>query len=299
MKRILHTVSYAGFWRGQARLSLEKTLQKAADLGFDGVEIVAKRPHASALDLGPREREVLRGQLQRLGLECACLAGYTNFTADAEHPEVPQREIQTLYVAELARLAHDLGCPIVRVFSGYERNDLSFAQQWEWCVEALRECAERAAPFGVTIAIQNHHDIAVTAADLADMIAEIDRPNCRAAYDAWAPTLQGLDITGEVDRIAPYIVYTTVADYQLRPRFSYRSSLVNYVRQPDRTLAVPPGEGIVDYPAFFGALRRHGYDGPVAYEMCSELQGGGSLENLDAHARRFLRFMEEVWGKDG
>lgn len=297
MKRILHTVSYAGFWRGQARLSLEETLQKAADLGFDGVEIVAKRPHASVLDLGPREREALRGQLERLSLECACLAGYTNFTADAEHPEIPQREIQTLYVAELARLGHDLGCPIVRVFTGYERSDLPFAQQWERCVEALRECAERAAPFGVTIAIQNHHDIAVTAADLAEMIAEIDRPNCRAAYDAWAPTLQGLDIAGEVDRIARYVVYTTVADYQLRPRFSYQSRLVNYVRQPDRTLAVPPGEGIIDYRAFFGALRRHGYDGPVAYEMCSELQGGGSIENLDAHARRFLRFMEEVWGE--
>jgi sugar phosphate isomerase/epimerase len=298
MKRILHTVSYAGFWRGQTRLSLESTLQKAADLGFDGVEIVAKRPHASVLDLGSREREALRHQLERLGLECACLAGYTNFTADAEHPEVPQREIQALYVVELARLAHELGCPIVRVFTGYERSDIPFARQWEWCVEVLRECAERAAPFGVTIAIQNHHDIAVTAADLADMIAEIDCANCRAAYDAWAPTLQGLDIVQEVERIAPYVVYTTVADYQLRPRFSYQSSLVNYARQPERTLAVPPGKGIIDYRAFFGALRRHGYDGPVAYEMCSELQGGGSIENLDAHARQFLRFMEEVWGRE-
>jgi sugar phosphate isomerase/epimerase len=101
-----------------------------------------------------------------------------------------------------------------------------------------------------------------------------------------------------VERIAPYVVYTTVADYQLRPRFSYQSSLVNYARQPERTLAVPPGKGIIDYRAFFGALRRHGYDGPVAYEMCSELQGGGSIENLDAHARQFLRFMEEVWGRE-
>ncbi len=188
MKPVLHTVSYAGVWRGQQRLTLEETLQKAADLGYGGVEIVGKRPHASLLDCGPAERERLRAQLERLHLDCACIAGYTNFTADAEHPDIPNREIQILYVTELARLASDLDGRIVRVFTGYERADVPRATQWDWCVSALRECADRARPYGVTIAIQNHHDLAVTAADLADMIAEIDRPNCGAAYDAWAPT---------------------------------------------------------------------------------------------------------------
>ena len=32
--------------------------------------------------------------------------------------------------------------------------------QWKMIVDALRECARRAAEFGVTIGVQNHHDIA-------------------------------------------------------------------------------------------------------------------------------------------
>ena len=113
MKRVLHTVSYAGVWRGQTRLSLEDTIRKAADLGFDGVEVVGKRPHASILDYGPAERESLRGLLERCGLECGCIAGYTDFTAGAERPDIPFREMQIAYVEQLAQLARDLGGSIV------------------------------------------------------------------------------------------------------------------------------------------------------------------------------------------
>jgi sugar phosphate isomerase/epimerase len=294
MKRVLHTVSYAGVWRGQCRLTLPQALDKAAELGYDGVMIVGKRPHASPLDIGPAEREALRTQLERLRLDCACIAGYNDFTLGGERPDIPLREMQIAYVTELARLAHDLGGKMVRVFTGYARTDIPFPAQWEGIVSGLRECADRAVPYGVTLAVQNHHDIACTAADLADLLREIDRPNCGAAYDAWAPTLQGLDIASETEHIAPYVVHTTLADYQFRRRFAYQPGLVNYAPQLDRTVAVPVGEGIIDYKTFFSVLRRHGYDGNAAYEMCSELIGGGSLANLDAYARKFLTYMDSL-----
>ena len=47
---VLHSVSYAGVWPGQARLTLEAFVDKAADLGFRGVMLMAKRPHLSVLD---------------------------------------------------------------------------------------------------------------------------------------------------------------------------------------------------------------------------------------------------------
>ena len=49
----------------------------------------------------------------------------------------------------------------------------------------------------MTLAVQNHHDIAVTAADLGDLLTEVDRTNIGAAFDAWAPTLHGLDVAAE------------------------------------------------------------------------------------------------------
>jgi sugar phosphate isomerase/epimerase len=54
---------------------------------------------------------------------------------------------------------------------------------------------------------------------------------------------------------------------------------------------VPIDEGFIDYSAFLKALKSGGYNGPVAYEMCSPLLGGGSEENLDRYARKFLEFI--------
>ena len=57
--------------------------------------------------------------------------------------------------------------------------------------------------------------------------------------------------------------------------------------------AVPMSEGIVDYETFFNALREIDYQGYVGYEMCAELAGGGSIENLDRTARKFLDYVSK------
>ena len=78
---VVHSVSYSGLW-GQPCLSLEDFVDRAAELGFDGVMLMAKRPHLSLLDYPPaRKRELrapgeapavahLRGGVQQLHGRC-------------------------------------------------------------------------------------------------------------------------------------------------------------------------------------------------------------------------------------
>jgi sugar phosphate isomerase/epimerase len=289
-KTALHSVSYAGLW-GQARLSLDDFLARARALGFAAVMLMAKRPHLSVLDCDTAARKALRQRLDQLGLTVACLAGYNDFGLGADRPDIPTREMQTLYIRELCRLARDLDCGLVRIFTGYPSTGVAFAQHWDGCVAALRECARLAAGFGVTLGVQNHHDTAAHYESLFDLLKEVAEPNCKAMFDAWAPALQGTDLAAAVTKLAPYIVHTTVADYVRRPRFRYDAALVNYLPEPPAVRAVPLGEGFIDYRTFFRALREVGFDGYVAYEMCSPLAGGGSEANLDACARRFGEFM--------
>ena len=112
-------------------------------------------------------------------------------------------------------------------------------------------------------------------------------------FDAWSPALQGVDLVAAARALAPFTAYTTIADYVRRPRFRYVPALVNYQQETDAVRAVPMGEGFIDYRGFLGALRDAGFDGTVAYEMCSPLQGGGSEANLDRCACRFLDWMRE------
>jgi sugar phosphate isomerase/epimerase len=290
----LHSVSYAGVWPGQARLTVDQFLARAKSLGFDGVMLMAKRPHLSVLDYDEAAIGHLREWLESLGLKVVCLAGYTDFCIGSDRPDIPTREMQILYVTELARMAVGLNCRLIRVFTGYGRTNVGFDQAWNWCVESLQECSKRAAEYGVTIALQNHHDTAAHFESFADLLEDVAEPNCRAAFDAWSPALHGSDLVAAVKRLAPHIVHTTVADYVRRPRFKYVSNLVNYVREEDAIRAVPMGEGFIDYRSFFTALREVGYAGGVAYEMCSPLRGGGGEANLDDCARRFLVWMRAI-----
>jgi sugar phosphate isomerase/epimerase len=289
---LLHSVSYSGTW-GQHSLPLEEFVGRAAMLGYDGVMLMAKRPHLSVLDWDSESRSRLRDSLESRKIRTICVASYTNFTADLEHGEVPLAEIQIEHVTGLARMAKDLGGNLVRVFTGYENPAATYTAQWNLLVRALRECAQRAADFGVTIAVQNHHDLAAGYESQFDLIQEVDHPNCRAAFDAWAPALHGADIVAAAEKMGGIAVLTTMANYQLRPRYRLATKLTNFEPVLPTVQAVPIDEGFIDYTAFLAALARGGFRGAITYEMCSPLRGGGSLENLDRYARKFIEFLSK------
>ncbi len=294
---VLHSVSYAGVWRGQAQLSLDQFLLKAKELGFSHVEVMAKRPHLSPLDYDAEARKKLRARLQELGVKIVCLAGYPDFTAGADKAGIPSAEIGAVYVGELARLARDLDIPLVRVFTGYDREGVAFDVQWGIVVQGLKMSARRAAEYGVTLVVQNHHDIGIHPDATFWLLREVGEPNCKAGFDAWSPALQGIngkDLAAAVRKMAPYTVYTTVADYVKHPRYRYNAQVTNYIRQDDIIRAVPFGTGFIDYKSFFEALKETGYRGYVAYEMCEVLEGGGSIDNLDRTARIFLNYFSTL-----
>lgn len=292
---LLHSVSYSGSW-GQPALPLDQFVDKAAELGFDGVMLMAKRPHLSVLDYGEKERSRLRQRIEKLHLRQTCIAGYNNFTADLEHGEVPQREMQIYYITELARLARDLGGSLVRIYTGYEHPAQAYTPQWNLVVSSIKECAQRAAEFGVTLGVQNHHDLGAGFESQFDLIEAIGEPNCKALFDAWAPALHGADLAVAARKMAAITAHTTIANYQRRPRYRYDPAVVNYTALTPYVQAVPIDEGFIDYRDFLGSMRDFGFGGSVAYEMCSPLAGGASLENLDRYARRFIDFLQQFQG---
>ncbi len=292
MRQALFSVSYAGLW-GQAALGVPEFIEHAARLGYGGVMLAGKRPHLSPLDATGEQVERVEDALARTGLRCEAVAGYTDF-AGGDAAEVPYAEMQVAYVEALARLAARLKCGVVRVFTAYESPGRAAGALWPRVVAALRECCDRAAAHGVTIAVQNHHDLAVHTEALLELLADVGRPNCKLGFDAWSPALRGEDLYEAARKAAPHTAITTNADYVRLPRFQYQPALVNYQRAlPDLVRAVPFGEGCVDYSAFFRGLLDGGFDGVASYEMCSPVRGGGALENLDRCAARYLSWVRE------
>ena len=108
MKACLFSVSYAGLW-GQDKLTLEDFVRKATELGYQGIEIMCKKPHLYPFDYPDEAVERLKTAVRKNGLEVACLAAYTNFTAGGESREVPLLDLQVSYVRRIGEIAQHLG----------------------------------------------------------------------------------------------------------------------------------------------------------------------------------------------
>ena len=286
----LFSVSYAGLW-GQHRLDLEAFIERAAALGYSAVELMGKRPHLSVLDMDEAALEQIKACASSHNVEIATIAGYTDFTG-GHAAEVPFVEMQVAYVRSLAQMAQQLGAKIVRIFTGYATDPEAYSEDWEKCVKAIRECAALAEDYGIIIGVQNHHDTGVSCDAYIEFLNDVDHPNCRAMFDPWSPALNGEELYTYAKLLAPRMVQTTIADYVRLKRFAYMPGLVNYRPLSDMVRAVPAGEGFVDLRAFFKGLKEGGFDGYVAYEMCSPLRGGGSEANLDKAARLSLEYIK-------
>jgi sugar phosphate isomerase/epimerase len=286
----LFSVSYAGLW-GQEALSTEEFLRKAKDLGFAGVLLMAKSPHVSPARTNDAELEGIAGTLRETGLALIGLAAYNDFLL-AGPAEVPVLEMQLQYIQACARITSTLGGSTVRVFTGYPGPTGNPTRDRALVAAALREAGDRARDYGVTLAVQNHHPVALETVEMHRLLTELDHPNVKAGFDAWNLYLRGEDLYEAAKRMAGLTQLTIAADYVTVPRYQYHPPLVNYSRvYPDLVRAVAMGTGGVDYPAFFRGLRDGGYDGWGVYEMCSPVDGGPSAANLDAKARAFVQFM--------
>ncbi len=115
MKVGLYSITYLGIWYDGPALTWKEVLHKAKELGYDGVEFDAKRPHANPMDWDERTRDAVRSEAEKLGLELPAVASNNDFSS----PVPEHRECQLLMVREQARLAADIGAKVIRLFAAW------------------------------------------------------------------------------------------------------------------------------------------------------------------------------------
>ena len=296
MKLYLHSVSYSGAFEGQHILSVDKFILKAKELGYDGVELMAKRPHVSPLDYDDKALGRLKAFIKSKGMQVACIAGYHDFSHDNLHSDMPYNEIQLIYLKEELRIAVALEAPIVRVYGGYLHSDVDWRKQRGWVVSALKEGVKFAEEYGVTLALQNHSEIGHHHEDILDIVEEVGSDSLKVALDPAYVAITGVSLDKAVHDVANLIVLSTFNDFKFRPFVMWGRPATPYMSLGsylvNRWQNVPIGEGEVDYKTFIRALLEVGYEGWLGYEICGPISGGGSEENLDRRARKSLENMK-------
>ena len=279
MKVSLYTITLNGGYYDGPAVPLLEIFPRARDWGYDGIEIEAKRPHGSPLDLDASAREHIRKTARDTGLEISCVAAYNDYSSPIDE----HRENELLMTREQIKLAVDLGAPIVRVFaawSGVTRRDgritydvarynidhrypgTTALERWCHVRECLIEAARMAENEGVTLALQNHEPIIKNYQDMLSFIQEVDSPALKACLDR--PLLK----QHSEDYYCAAIEAT--GDLMVHTHYGGR-----FKRQDDGSVTMlrnPLQTHHADDAAFVRLARELiDYSGHIGYELCSPI----------------------------
>jgi len=231
LKLGLDSYSYhyaAGLWEYTPRenppMTVEHYLQKASELGLDGVHLCDPR-HLESIEYGYVTG--LRDRAQALNLYLELGTGGTN-------PD---------HLRNMIRAAHVLGSQVVRTFVGRERPtsadamDALLAEAAADLVQVVPLC-ER---YHIHLAIENHQDL--TSDELLSLLDRIGSDWVGVCFDTGNPLALLEDPLVAAEALAPVTKTVHLKDYQLAAQ-SNGFSLIGCAL----------GEGVVNLPAILEVL---------------------------------------------
>jgi D-psicose/D-tagatose/L-ribulose 3-epimerase len=230
------------------------------EIGFQGIELAAWRPHAWPRDLNAARRQELMSLARRYGLEYSaiCMVQVNHNLASSVAAE---RQGSLGYLRDCIDLAVDLECPIVVVGGGWSIQPCSRQAAWDWAAESLVLAARYAEKRGILLALENINrqraDVIVSTADMLSMIREVASPALRPMLDFYHLHLEGEDPLLAVRQMGKDLVYAHFLDARRSNRS--RQAL---------------GKGELPLALILSALEQAGYDG----WLCAELWGDDPVE---------------------
>ena len=236
MKLSLAAYSFRDSLTGPKKtMSLDDFVDRAAAWDLDAVEPTSYYFPDPAT---PQYCRRLRRQAFLLGLGISGTAIRNTFT----YPPGPQLDKEIAHVKRWIDLAVDLGAPTVRIFAGDLQKGTTEAQARGWCIQAIQDCCEYAAPRGVILALENHGGIVSTVEQLLTIVRAIESDWFGVNWDSG--NFRSADPYADLAKAAPYAVVA-----QIKTEISPKG-----VRQE------------ADLARVVGILRQAGYQGYVALE---------------------------------
>jgi L-ribulose-5-phosphate 3-epimerase len=248
-------ISTYSFWqfRNEPLRNIEKCIDLAADMGFDGVEIL----HRQMEDESNSTLQKLKQRAFRRGIDLCGFSTHQTFVSPDQ--EIRQKNVEhTIHCIELA---YRLGIPTLRVNTGRwgtakDFDELMANQGIEprlpgvsddtgfgWVIDGLQQCLAKAEECGVVLGLENHWGLGRTAAGVNRVVDAVNSPWLQITLDT-GNFLE--EMYEQMDAIAPRAVLVQAKTY--------------YGGGTWYTLDI-------DYTKIAGILRKHNYQGYVSLEF--------------------------------
>ncbi|MFM7243785.1 MAG: sugar phosphate isomerase/epimerase family protein [Planctomycetaceae bacterium] len=254
---------------------LAKACDFSAECGYAGIEIAPFTLAPLATDLSPQARGEICRTIAQAGLDCVGLHWLLAKTEGfhVAHPDADVRGRTVDYLAELARLCHDLGGRVLVFGSPKQRSLLPGVTPHE-ALDHIHEVFSRLVPVLETtdtvVALEPlspvETDVLTTAAETCRLIDRIGSPHVRLHLDVKAMASEETPIPEIIVASAPHLEHFHANDVNLQG----------------------PGFGGVDFAPIFTALDEVRYAGWVSVEVFDYAPGPERL------ARESIAYMRRI-----
>lgn len=248
-KYAFNTWAYSSFPVWVPSYSIEETIRRIADIGYDGIEIGCAAPHAWPAYLSADHRRDLKSLMADLNLKPVSLlpapgGGPGNNPASLLEAE---RKATIAHYKEVVDLAHDLGADRVLYIAGWRSFGTGYQQAWDWSLAALKEIAAHASDKGIGISIEPtsaDSNLIDTPGQALLLRQQVGSDSVKVMFDTYHAVYRNEVSADYVREMAEHLDHMHFAD----------------------TDRLPPGEGTVDWFGVLKALRDIDFKGYVTME---------------------------------
>lgn len=192
--------SYRKYLTGEKpEMTLESFLDKAGEIGCDGVEITS---YYFPTDMTVEYLNKLKRRAFLLGLDVCSMSVGNNFVL----PAGDGRNAQIAAVKKNLEFAAELGAPCMRVFGGGLPKGTSADDAVKWVGDCLNECTDSASQRGVMLALENHGGIPSTSEQVISIMSSVKSDWVGSNLDCG--NFRSADPYAEIARVAPYAITT-------------------------------------------------------------------------------------------
>ena len=146
----------------------------------------------------------LKQQCFRLGLDVSGTAIGNDFG----FPAGAERDRQIAAVKRWINHAEILGAPVIRIFAGKQKQELSPEQTHKLMVAGIEECCDYAGQHGVHLALENHGGPTATPEGVLSFVRDVQSPWFGVNLDTG--NFYSDDPYGDLAKIAPYALNVQV-----------------------------------------------------------------------------------------
>lgn len=236
-----------------AEESLEKCFALAKDAGFEGVELALDRTGLVSLESTKEDLEKVKDMAKAAGIELYSVVSLLYWEKNYVDNDASARREAIEITKKHLEVASILGCESILVVPGAVSADISYADAYDRCFEALKELAPVAEEYKVELCIENvWNKFLLSPLEMRDLIDKIGSKYVGAYFD-----VGNILLTGFPDQWIK-ILGNRIKKVHFKDYKTGVGSLDGFVDILG---------GDVDYIAVMKAFAEVGYDGWATAEM--------------------------------